>query len=40
MEDRIKQDFKNYYDIIEIIGNCAFGCVYKGKEKIQMNTEQ
>ena len=33
IKDRRKQDYKNYYDVLEVIGNGAFGCVYKGKEK-------
>ena len=33
MEERIKQDYREYYDILEIIGYGAYGVVYKGKEK-------
>ena len=33
MEERKKEDFKKYYDIINVIGNGAYGFVYKGKEK-------
>ena len=35
MEERIKDDYTKYYDKIDIIGNGAFGYVYKGKEKIK-----
>ena len=33
MNKRINEDFRKYYDIIEEIGNGAYGNVYKGKEK-------
>ena len=33
MEERKKEDFKKYYDIIDVIGNGAYGFVYKAKEK-------
>ena len=33
MEERIKQDYRKYYDILEILGYGAYGVVYKGKEK-------
>ena len=33
MKERINEDYTKYYDIIEIIGNGAYGCVSKGKEK-------
>jgi len=34
MVDRVKQDYKKYYDILsEPIGKGAYGFVYKGKEK-------
>ena len=33
MFERIKQDYKKYYDIIETIGKSTYGFVYKGKEK-------
>ena len=33
MDEKIKQDYKKYYDIIEIIGYGGYGLVYKGKEK-------
>ena len=28
-----KQNYKSFYDIIEVIGSGAYGCVYEGKEK-------
>ena len=34
MNDRIKRDYKEFYDIIQIKGNGAYGSVYEGKEKI------
>ena len=34
MEERKKEDFNKYYDIINVIGNGAYGFVYKGKEKV------
>ena len=39
MSQRIRTDFRNYYEIIgeQPIGKGAFGFVYKGKEKKQMN---
>ena len=33
MTERIEEDFSKYYDIINVIGNGAYGFVYKGKEK-------
>ena len=33
MEERINQDFRQYYDIIELIGKGTFGYVIKGKLK-------
>ena len=33
MNERTTQKYEDYYDIIKVIGNGAFGCVYKGKEK-------
>ena len=33
MEERKKQNYKLFYDIIEVIGSGAYGCVYKGREK-------
>ena len=37
MEKARNEDYKNYYEICERIGQGAFGCVYKVKKKIQMN---
>ena len=33
MDERSKQDYRKYYDILNVIGKGAYGCVYKGKEK-------
>ena len=33
MAERIKQDYKKYYDIIELIGVGVYGFVYKVKDK-------
>jgi len=33
MDEREKEDYRKYYDIVDLIGNGAFGNVYKGKEK-------
>lgn len=33
MTERSKQDYKIYYEILNVIGKGAYGCVYKGKEK-------
>ena len=33
MTERIEEDFSKYYDIINVIGNGAYGFVYKSKEK-------
>ena len=33
MDERSKQDYRKYYDILNVIGKGAHGCVYKGKEK-------
>ena len=33
MIERSNQDYKMYYDVINVIGSGAYGCVYKGKEK-------
>ena len=33
MSERKKNDYKNYYDILESIGNGAYGNVYKGRKK-------
>ena len=30
---REEQNYKEYYEIIEVIGTGAYGCVYKGKDK-------
>ena len=32
MNERIKEDYTKYYDIIKLIGTGAYGCVHKGKE--------
>ena len=34
MDERKKDDYKKYYDIIETIGKGAYGFVYKGKAKL------
>ena len=34
MDERIKDDYKKYYDIIGIIGRGSYGFVYKGKVKL------
>ena len=34
MDERKKDDYKKYYDIIETIGKGAYGFVYKGKVKL------
>ena len=33
MSDRTKKNYKEYYDIIEVIGIGGYGCAYKGIEK-------
>ena len=33
MDERSKQEYTKYYDIVKLIGKGAFGCVYKGKKK-------
>ena len=33
MEDKIKQDYRNYYDIIDVIGFGGFGLIYKARAK-------
>ena len=33
MSERSKQNYKAYYEIIEVIGIGGYGCVYKGKER-------
>ena len=33
MTERLKDSYENFYDISNVIGNGAFGIVYKGKEK-------
>ena len=33
MEERSQKDFRNYYEILSIIGSGAYGNVFKGKEK-------
>ena len=37
MDERIKQDYTDYYDIIELIGTGTFSSVYKGKLKSNEN---
>ena len=34
MSDRTKQNYKEYYEIIEVIDSDAYGHVYKGRDKI------
>ena len=34
MSERSKQNYNDYYDINDPIGNGSYGFVYKGKEKI------
>ena len=34
MDERKKDDYKKYYDIIGIIGKGSYGFVYKGKLKL------
>ena len=33
MNERSKQNYKDYYETIEVIGIGGYGCVYKGREK-------
>ena len=33
MTERSKQNYKDYYETIEMIGEGGYGCVYKGREK-------
>ena len=33
MSERSTQDYRKYYDNFENIGNGAYGCVYKGRDK-------
>ena len=33
MSERIKEDYKKYYDLIKVIGNGGFGLVWKGMER-------
>jgi len=33
MEERTKQSFEEYYEIIKVIGMGGYGCVYKGRDK-------
>ena len=33
MNERIKKNYKEYYEIIEVIGIGGYGCVYKGRNK-------
>ena len=33
MDERMKEDYKKYYEIKELIDNGAFGYVYKGIKK-------
>ena len=33
MEERVKENYKKFYDILELIGNGAIAYVYKGKDK-------
>ena len=41
MDERIKVDYKKYYEIKELIDHGAFGYVYKGiKKEKKMNIEQ
>ena len=37
MTERIKQNYKEYYETIEVIGMGRYGCVYKGRDKKQKN---
>ena len=37
MDERIKQNYEQYYDIISVIGNGAYGLVYKVKDKKTKN---
>ena len=37
MTERIKQNYHKYYDIIGVIGNSAYGFVYKVKDKNKNN---
>ena len=33
MTERTKQNYKDYYELIELIGIGKYGCVYKGRDK-------
>ena len=33
MDERINNNYKKYYDIIDLIETGGYGCVYKGREK-------
>ena len=33
MEERIKQNYEEYYETIKVIGIGGYGCVYKGRNK-------
>ena len=33
MNDRTKQNYEEYYEIIKEIGTGGYGCVYEGRDK-------